>query len=157
MFLLLQSDLLNLSSALCGWNLPRCLQLNCPYNSSAHPKGFWIYSVWSGRYINLKVGMLCMLVSLTHPNLIVTTCHLFGYVLMYISDSNTVHYTLTYFRFSISFWLTNFPINDGEHPSSKCTISMANYFAFLSSAFLSPKMIKSSPKHSSMHLSSQLN
>ena len=45
-----------------------------------------------GRVYQLKVGMLCMLVSLTHPNLIAVTCHLSGYVLMHMSD--TVHYLL---------------------------------------------------------------
>ena len=105
------------------------------------------------RYTKLKVEMLCKLVSLTHPDLIAVTCHLSRYVLMYISD--TVH--ITYSHFSISFWLTNSLINDTEHWSLNCMTSMANYFTFLSLAFLNPKGIKSSPKHSSMCLSSQLN
>jgi hypothetical protein len=75
---------------------------------------------------------------------------------VYISDAALTQ-TSTYFHFSTSFWLTNLPINDAEHPSLNCTTSMANYFAFLSSVFLRPKMIKSSHKHSSMRLSSQLN
>ena len=95
---------------------------------------------------------VCMLMSLTHPNLIAMTCHLSGYVLMYL-----IWYTLTYFYFSISFWLINSLINNAEHLSLNCMTSLANYFTFLLSAFLSCKVTKSSPKCSSTCLSSQLN
>jgi hypothetical protein len=104
------------------------------------------------RYTSLKVGMLCMLAILTHPNLIAMTCHLSRYVLMYL-----IWYTLTYFYFSISFWLIDLLISDAKHLSLNCVTSLAKSFTFLSSAFLIRKMTKSSPKCSSMHLSSQLN
>jgi hypothetical protein len=154
MFLLLQHDLLDLSPALYGWNLLCHLQLALMWPSKQFVSSSQeIPSLFSmAEYTSLRVGMLCMLVSLTHLNLIAKTCHLSGYVLIYL-----VQCTLTNFYFSISFWLTNLLINDAEHLSLNCVTSMANYFTFLSSAFLSRKMPKCSPKHLSMHLSSQSN
>ena len=75
-----------------------------------------------------------------------------SYVLMYL-----IWYTLTYFYFSISFWLINLLINDAEHLSLNCVTSLAKYFTFLSSAFPIRKTTKSSPKCLSTRLSSQLN
>jgi hypothetical protein len=52
-----------------------------------------------------------------------------GYVLMYL-----IWYTLTYFYFSISFWLIDLLISNAKHLSLNCMTSLAKSFAFLSSA-----------------------